>query len=112
MMHRPEVYGDEAATAASREMNNLSYQLLASRILDAISNNLPHLRSETDSLDELGTAIGALVQQLVETTGTGAQVSVDVQQDEDNTESRHVDLMIRTGDQLLNGSDMQLSFRV
>ena len=112
MMHRPEVYGDEAITVASRAMNHLPYQLLASRISDAISSNLPRLRSEASSADEFGTAIGEFVQELVATTGADAKVSVAVRQDVDNTEAGEVDLRIRTGEQLLNGADVLLSLRV
>lgn len=112
VLHRPEVYGDEATTAASRAMSHLPYQLLASRISDAITSNLPRLRASAASADELGMAIGTLVRQLVANTGTGANVSVDVQQDQDKTGTSQVDLRIHTGKQLLNGADVQLSFRV
>lgn len=43
MLHRAKRYDDEAATAASRAMAHLPYQLLASRISEAVASNLPRL---------------------------------------------------------------------
>ena len=110
MLHRPEVYGDAAATAASRAMTHLPYQLLASRISETISSNIPQLRSASLSADDLGNAIGKLLEQLVANTGAGAGVAVEVQKEANESGKRQVDLGIHTGEEILNGADVRLSF--
>ena len=110
MLHRPEVYGDAAATAASRAMTHLPYQLLANRISETISSNLPRLHSASLSADDLGNAIGKLLQQLVATSGAGASVAVEVHTESDESGKRQVDLVIHTGKEVLNGADVRLSF--
>ena len=57
MLHRAEVYDDEAATATSKAMTRLPYQLLASRISEAVASRLPQLRASTRSTHEMATAI-------------------------------------------------------
>lgn len=44
MLHRAEVYDDESATATSHAMTHLPYQLLASRISEAVASRLPQVR--------------------------------------------------------------------
>ena len=110
MLHRPEVYDDATATAASRAMTYLSYQLLANRISEAVASNLPRLRAASLSADDLGNAIGHLLQQLVANTGAGAGVAVEVHKEADDSGKRQIDLGIRTGEKVLKGADVQLSF--
>jgi type VI secretion system protein ImpC len=112
MLHRPEVYGDAAATAASRAMAHLPYQLLASRISETISSNIPQLRSASLSADDLGNAIGKLLQQLVANSGAGASVAIEVQKEANESGKVQVDLRIHTGKEVLNGADVRLSFLV
>lgn len=112
MLHRPEVYDDEAATTASRDMNKLPYQLLASRISNVISMNITRLRASSRSAEELGAAIGGLVQHLLGNTGPGAGIGVEIQKQIDESGHRQVDLTIHTGNRLLSGANLQLSFRV
>jgi predicted component of type VI protein secretion system len=45
MLHCAKVYDDEAATDASKAMTHLPYQLLASRISEAVASKLPRRRS-------------------------------------------------------------------
>ena len=110
MLHRPEVYDDAAATSASRAMTHLPYQLLANRISEAVASNLPRLRAASLSANDLGNAIGQLLQQLVATTGADAGVAVEVQKEADESGKRQVDLVIHTGKKVLNGADVRLSF--
>jgi len=110
MLHRPEAYDDAAATAASRAMTHLPYQLLANRISEAVASNLPRLRAASLSANDLGNAIGQLLQQLVATTGASAGVAVEVQTAADESGKRQVDLVIHTGEKVLNGAEVRLSF--
>ena len=112
LLHRPEVYDDAAATAASRAMTHLPYQLLANRISEAVASNLPRLRAASLSADDLGNTIGQLLQQLVATTGADAGVAVEIQKQVDESGNRQVDLVIHTGKEVLNGADVRLSFMV
>ena len=112
MLHRPEAYDDAAATAASRAMTHLPYQLLANRISEAVASNLPRLRAASLSADDLGNAIGRLLQQLVANTGAGAGVTVEVQKEADESGKRQVDLEIHTGEEVLNRAEVRLSFTV
>jgi predicted component of type VI protein secretion system len=112
MLHRPEVYDDAAATAASRAMAHLPYQLLANRISETVASNLPRLRAASLSADELGNAIGRLLQQLVTDTGAGAGVAVEVQKETDKSGKIQVDIEIHTGVKVLNGAEVRLSFAV
>jgi type VI secretion system ImpC/EvpB family protein/type VI secretion system ImpB/VipA family protein len=110
MLHRPEIYDDAAATAASRAMAHLPYQLLASRISETVASNLPRLRAASLSAEDLGNVIGHLLQQLVANTGAGAGVTVKVHTEADESGKRQVDLEIHTGREVLNGANVQLSF--
>ena len=110
MLHQPEIYDDAAASAASRAMTHLPYQLLANRISEAVASNLPLLRAASLSADDLGNALGHLLHQLVANTGAGAGVAVEVQTETDESGKRAVDLEIHTGAKILNGADVRLSF--
>jgi len=81
MLHRAEVYDDEAATASSKAMPHLPYQLLACRISEAILSNIPGLRLGAVSANELGTAIDGFMQQFLANTGAGTAVNIEVQQE-------------------------------
>jgi predicted component of type VI protein secretion system len=112
MLHRAEMYDDEAATAASHAMAHLPYHLLASRISKAVASRLPQLRASIQLADELAATIGEYVQKLLGNTGAGAAVSVELQEEPDKQGKRQLDLEIHTGNQLINGADVQLSFFV
>ena len=62
------------------------------------------------SADEYGTAIGEFVQHLIVNTGASANESVEVRKAYGKSGKRQVELSIHTGQQLLNGADLQLSF--
>lgn len=110
-LHRPEVYGDTRATAASRAMARLPYQLLAARIAAKVARNRASLTAGKGP-EEIGWALERFLWELVAGTGAGAAVEVGVARDAARAGRPVAEIRLRTGAAVLNGAEVALTFPV
>lgn len=100
MVHRPDTYGDPAATEAARAMAKLPYQLVAARITGALARYLAVVPPETPA-GEAARGVEGFLGDLLATTGAGSAVTV-------TAADGALDIAARTGRAVLGGGTVRL----
>ena len=107
--HEPQRFGNrEQANAESRKMSGLPYQLLAARISEAILRHKPTLVGDGQAA-AMQQRFERFLHALVADTGSGAACSVTVEPDPEQENTNWVHCTIRTGQQVLGGTELNFS---
>ena len=104
LLHRPQVYGDRAATHGARRMAQLGYQLLAATVARHLSDVVGALKPDRAPAT-LAAALQAHLAELVGGTGPGADARVELSED-----GTSVAVTVTTGPAVLGGTTVRLGF--
>lgn len=104
LLHRPQVYGDRAATHGARRMAQLGYQLLAATVARHLSDVVGALKPARAPA-ALAAALRAHLAELVGGTGPGADARVELSED-----GTSVAVTVTTGPAVLGGTTVRLGF--
>jgi type VI secretion system protein ImpC len=110
-VRKPPRFTDSESNRQSRAMTSLPYQLLASRVAMAISENKKSLISGKTP-QEAQQSFTEFLTELLADTGPGAQVNVDVQHNPDYPDRDILNIDLQTGRYVLNGARINLSFAI
>jgi len=108
MVHKPDTYGDPAATEMARDMARLSYQLVAARVSAALARYLAAVPEGTSATEAAG-GVERFLTDLLATTGPGAEVTVTAGDGAlDGALDGVLDINARTGRSVLGGGTIRL----
>ncbi|MCP3869014.1 MAG: hypothetical protein GY703_13120 [Gammaproteobacteria bacterium] len=108
-LHYPAYYSDTESHRISRLMSSLPYQLLAGRIVSTITSQTDNFRA-SHSVHELQQEMKRSLEELLVDTGPDAKVSVGLEYDKENNPL--LEIRLKTGREIMNGTDLQLSLAV
>ena len=107
LLHKFPQYADDQNSRAARRTASLPYQLLVTRLVGMLNAQRDQWAGE-GSDPELSRALEAFLRGVIEGTGDGADVQVEIERGPDEPTEGSISVYVRMGKEILNGAEVRL----